>query len=848
MLRATLRNVFAHKVRLLLTGLSVVLGVGFLAGTLVFTDTLKATFNDLIGRTSVNLSVVVRAQSDFSTTDIGASSERALVPNSLVANVAAVPGVKQAIGEVQGIDLLVTEAGKAVQPKSPGPPTLAVSWTPANFGSLAFVQGAGPTGPGQVAIDKSAADSYHLHVGDHVTVQTQGAPIQATIVGIVTVGGSSNLAGAVLSVFDPVTAAQVAGKPGFANQIDVQAASGVSQETLAARIGPTLPKGFEAVTAKAVNKEQSDSISKALGFFNVFLLIFAGVALFVGLFIILNTFTMLVAQRTRELALLRAIGASRRQVMSAVLGEAAVVGVVASTVGLAVGLLVALGVRGLLDAVGVSMPAGSLVIKAHTIIASYVVGVLVTLVAAWFPSFRASRIPPIAAMRDGVALPERSLRVRAVIGGVLTLLGAVSIAGSIRGSSGGAAARVGVGILLVMIGIWVMSALISRPVVRLIGAPLVRIFGLPARLGRSNAVRNPRRTAATSASVMIGLALVTMLTVLAASTKSSITSVVNNNLGADYVLTSQSFLGFSPDVAAKATATPGVATVGETRVGAAHLGGKTVVVAAVSENIGSVIKVHMQAGSLDALGKNELLVSQTKAKSANLVVGQVVSVEYPTGGLQHITVGGIFKDNSLLGNGGADYLIGLPTYAKNYTTQLDAIVYVLADPGQREAAGAALETSLKAYPQVKIQGQSAYKDSITKQIDQFVNLIFGLLAVALIIAVLGIVNTLALSVYERTREIGLLRAVGMSRQQLREMIWLESAVIAVFGALLGLVLGVVFGWAVVSTSGGQLNHVVYPITSFVIFVVGAGVVGVLAALWPAWRASRRPVLAAIATE
>ncbi|HEY3925155.1 MAG TPA: FtsX-like permease family protein [Acidothermaceae bacterium] len=848
MLRATLRNVFAHKVRLLLTGLSVVLGVGFLAGTLVFTDTLKATFNDLIGRTSTNLSVVVRANSDFSATDIGASSDRALVPNSLAANVAAVPGVKQAIGEVQGIDLLVTAAGKAVQPKSPGPPTLAVSWTPANFGSLAFVQGAGPTGPGQVAIDQSAADSYHLHVGDHVTVQTQGSPIQATIVGIVTVGGSSNLAGAVLSVFDPVTAAQVAGKPGFANQIDVQAEGGVSQQALAARIGPTLPKGFEAVTAKAVNKEQSDSISKALGFFNVFLLIFAGVALFVGLFIILNTFTMLVAQRTRELALLRAIGASRRQVMSAVLGEAAVVGVVASTVGLVLGLLVALGVRALLDAVGVSMPAGSLVIKTHTIVASYVVGVLVTLLAAWFPSFRASRIPPIAAMRDGVALPERSLRVRAVIGGVLTLIGAVSIAGSIRGSSGGAAARVGVGILFVMIGIWVMSALISRPVVRFIGAPLVKIFGLPARLGRSNAVRNPRRTAATSASVMIGLALVTMLTVLAASTKSSITSVVNNNLGADYVLTSQSFLGFSPDVAAKATATPGVATVGETRVGAARLNGKTVVVAAVSQNIGSVIKVHMQAGSLDALGKNELLVSQTKAKSSNVVVGQVLSVEYPTGGTQHITIGGIFKDNSLLGNGGADYLIGLPTYAKNYTTQLDAIVYVLAEPGQRQAAGAALETSLKAYPQVKIQGQSAYKDSITKQIDQFVNLIFGLLAVALIIAVLGIVNTLALSVYERTREIGLLRAVGMSRAQLREMIWLESAVIAVFGALLGLVLGVIFGWAVVSTSGGQLNHVVYPIASFIGFVIGAGIVGVLAALWPAWRASRRPVLAAIATE
>ena len=848
MLRATLRNVFAHKVRLLLTGMSVVIGVGFLAGTLVFTDTLKATFDGLVGRTSKNLSVVVRAHSDFSSTDIGASSERALVPQSLVATVKSVAGVQKAVGQIQGNDLLVTQDGRAVAPKSPGPPTLAVSWTPANFGSLAFVEGTGPTGSGQVAIDKSAADAYNLHVGDPVTVQTQGAPLKAKIVGIVTVGGSSNLAGAVLSVFAPATAQKVTGKPGFYNQIDVQAAKGVSQSTLAASIGAVLPKGMEAVTAEAVNKEQSNAINKALGFFNIFLLIFAGVALFVGLFIILNTFTMLVAQRTRELALLRAIGASRRQVMAAVLGEALVVGVIASTVGLALGLLVAIGVQGLLAAVGVSLPTGSLVVKPHTIIAAYIVGVLVTVLAAWFPSFRASRIPPVAAMRDGVALPERSLRIRAIIGGVLTLAGAIAIAGSIRGNSGGAAARVGFGILLVMIGMWVMSALISRPVVRVLGAPLVRIFGTTARLARSNAVRNPRRTAATAAAIMIGLALVTMISVLAASTKASITSVVNSNLGADYVLTSSSFLGFSPDVAHKAITTKGVATVGETRIGAAHLNGKSVVLAAVSSDIGSAIKVHMHAGTLGALRQNELLVSKTTADATKLKVGDSVAVEFPTGGAQQIRVGGVFADNDLLGNGGINYLISLDTYAKNYNSQLDSVVYVVADPGQREAVGSALQASLKAYPQVKVQGQAAYKDSITKQIDQFVGLIVGLLALALIIAVLGIINTLALSVYERTREIGLLRAVGMSRQQLRGMIWLESVVISVFGALLGLFLGIIFGWAVVSTSGGQLNHAVFPILEFVLFVIGAGIVGVLAALWPAWRAARRPILGAIATE
>jgi putative ABC transport system permease protein len=336
--------------------------------------------------------------------------------------------------------------------------------------------------------------------------------------------------------------------------------------------------------------------------------------------------------------------------------------------------------------------------------------------------------------------------------------------------------------------------------------------------------------------------------VLAASTKSSIASVVNRNLGADYVLTSPSFLGFSPDVATKAKATAGVATVGETRIGTAHINGKTVVVAAVSADINSVIKVDMKAGSLNALNTGELLVSQTKADSTKVHVGDMVAVEYPTGATQQVRIGGIFADNDLLGNGGANYLMPLATYAKNYTSQLDAVVYVLADPAQREAVGAALKSSLAAYPQVKIQGQSAYKDSITKQIDQFVNLIVGLLALALLIAVLGIVNTLALSVYERTREIGLLRAVGMTRRQLRRMIRLESGVIAVFGALLGLLLGVVFGWAVVSTSGGQLNHVVFPITQFLLFVIGAGLVGVLAALWPAWRASRRPVLAAIGTE
>jgi putative ABC transport system permease protein len=844
MLRATLRSVFAHKLRLLLTGLAVVIGIGFLAGTLIFTDTLKATFTDLVGRTSKNLSVVVRARTDFTNTDIGASSLRPLVPDSLVAQVKSVPGVRDAVGAIEGVDLLVTSDGRAVTPKSPGPPTLAVSWTPSNFNTLTFVKGRGPTGPGQVAIDKAAADRYKLKVGDAVTVQTKGQPLPAKIVGIVTVGGSSNLAGAVLSVFDPATAAIVAGKTGFVNQVDVQAASGVSQQELANRIGATLPNNLEAVTGAVVQKEQSNSINKALDFLNVFFLIFAGVALFVGLFIILNTFTMLVAQRTRELALLRALGASRRQVLTSVIGESAIVGVVASAVGLGVGLLVALGVRALLTLVGVSMPPGSLIVKSHTIVASFIVGILVTVVAAAAPALRASRIPPVAALRDDVALPERSLRVRALIGGVLTLAGAVVIAGSIRGNSGGAAARAGIGIALVMIGVWVMSALLSRPAVRVLGAPLVLLYGTIGRLSRSNAVRNPRRTASTAAALMIGLALVSMLSVLAASTKSAISSVVNKNLGADYVLTSSSISGFSPDVAAKVSSTPGVSLVSEVRSGVAHVNGKSAQLEAVSPNITSVMKFTMQSGSTDSLKSDSLLLSKSKAQSLGAKVGDTYTVEFPTGTTKNLRVGGIFNDSALLGN----YIVPLSIYQANYNDQLDAIVFVLTAKGQETQADTALRSSLKAYPQVKIQSQTDFKDSISKQIDQFVNLIFGLLTFALLIAVLGIVNTLALSVYERTREIGLLRAVGMMRRQLRRMVRLEAVVIALFGALLGLALGMVFGWAVVSTSGGQISHTVFPVGQFVMFVVGAGLIGMLAAVFPAWRAARRPILQAITTE
>ncbi|MCL6537996.1 MAG: ABC transporter permease [Acidothermus sp.] len=848
MLRASIRNLVAHKVRLVLTVLAVMIGVAFLVGTQIFTDTVKATFDELLGRTSKNLSVVVREKSDFGASDFGAS--RQPIPESLVATVEAVPGVAHAVGSVTGFATLVTADGRAVVPKVVGPPTLATSWTPSNLSSLRFVAGRGPRGPGEVAIDKAAADRFHLGLGDRVTVQTEGAPMAATVVGIVTVGASSNLAGAVLSVFDPATAQRVVGRPGYVNEIDVEAEPGITQDELAARISAVLPAGVEAVTAKTVTKENTAAISKALGFFNTFLAIFAGVALFVGLFIIVNTFTMLVAQRTRELALLRAVGASRAQITLAVLGEAAAVGGVAATLGIAFGTVVAFGVRGLLHAVGVGLPSGPLVMNGRTVLLGYLVGILVTVSAALGPALRAARIPPVAALRDVVALPVRSLRIRAIVGAALLGIGAmVAVGGWLAGSKGGgAAARVGIGAVALIVGMWLASPVLSRPVIHALGAPLVAVRGVIARLARSNAIRNPRRTAATASALMIGLALVSMLAVLTSSTKASIASLVDRNLGADFVLQSEGFDGFSPDVAHRAATLPGVETVAETRVGRARVNGKTEFLAAVSPTIGSVVGLTMTSGSLTTLDDGALLVSRSRAQAAKLTTGSTVEVEFPDRTRERLRIGGVYEDNALLANGGAGYLVSLSTYERHYAVQRDVIVYVEAAPGHQEEVSAGLARALQPYPQIHVRSQAEYKKSILTQVDQIVGLITGLLGVALVIAVLGIANTLALSVYERIREIGLLRAVGMTRRHVRSMVRLEALVIAVFGALVGVVLGSLIGLALVGASGNQIDHLVVPFGQLAVYVLVAAILGLLAAAGPAWQAGRRPVLTAIATE
>jgi putative ABC transport system permease protein len=548
---------------------------------------------------------------------------------------------------------------------------------------------------------------------------------------------------------------------------------------------------------------------------------------------------------------LRAVGASRRQVVLSVLTEALAVGLLASTLGLGAGFLVAKGLVTVMGFIGLDIGGNGLVFAGRTAVAAYVVGILVTLLAALGPARRAAKVPPVAALRDDVALPERSLRRRAVIGLVGSVVGAIAMVGGLAGSGSSSAALVGFGALLVFIGVAALNPFISRPVVAVLGAPLPRLFGTPGRLSRENARRNPRRTAATAAALMIGMALVSTMSVLGASAKTSVSKIVEDSAGASFVLQSSMPAPFSTEVAKTLEGQPGVAEVASLRLGQAKVDGKLVNLNAWTPSAAKqALKLQMVSGKYDALGSGQLLVTQSTAKAKGWTVGQTLDVTYPNPKAPHgkLQIGGIYKDNQLAGR----YMVSTAVFEEHFNAnqQLDFVVLVDAKPGtDLSVLRHTVETSVKAYPNIEVKDQQEFINATKKQVDQLLNIIYALLALAIVIAVLGIVNTLALSVIERTREIGLLRAVGMSRRQLRRMVRLESVVIAVFGALLGISLGILFGAALVRASKGEgITELVIPVGQLVGYVIAAGVVGVLAALWPARRAAKLNVLKAIATD
>jgi len=853
MWRITLPGLLAHKVRYALTALAVVLGVAFMAGTLVFTDTIKATFDGLFDDVYRNTAAVVRAKQPV-TPDANFTDQRRLIDARLAETVREVPGVAQTHLGVEGYAQLVGKDGKAIGNPAAGAPTLGESWTPGadSMSPYRFLPGGRPPRTDdEVAIDKHSADVGNISVGDRVTVLTKRSPHEYTVTGIVRWGSADSPLGASITLFDLDTAERVLAEPGRVNQIDVAADEGVSQTEIAQRLRAAIADpSLEVVTGAKVIEEGQTGIHEALAFFDTFLLVFAAVALFVGSFLIFNTFSIVVAQRMRELALFRAVGASRGQMMRSVLGESIVIGIVASVVGLVAGVGLAVGLRSLLAALGFAIPASGLVVSPRTAVVSLLVGTVITLAAALMPAWKAGKVAPVAALSAAVTGEEtRKLR-RTVSGSVVIVVGAASLLVGLYADVPSRINYVGAGAAALFVGVAVLGPVLARPLARVVGTPL-RWSGPAGLLARNNAAKNPKRTSAAAAALMVGVALVALIAVMASSTKSSISSVIDSSMRADYVVSGAGqpggLSGFSPTLQRRVAALPGVESATGVRSGTVRVGGSTQEALAVDpRHVDDLFDVDVRRGSFADMSATGVAVSQQVADSRHLGIGDLLPVTFTTTGTHRFTVRVIYGARSLAG----DYVLPLAAARQNFSSQLDFQVYAkLAENVSPAAARGAIEQVLADYPNATLLDRTEYKHEQEAQIDQLLGLMYGLLALALVIALIGIANTLALSIHERTRELGLLRAVGMTRPQLRRTVRAEAVIIALLGTVEGLVVGTLLGWAVVSALESQgITRLSIPLTQLVIITVLASLAGVVAATAPGRRAARLDVLAAISHD
>jgi putative ABC transport system permease protein len=850
MWRTARRNLLAHKRRLFTTGLAVMLGVAFMTGTLVLADTITKTFNELFADVYKGTDAVVRAEAAFKDPN-GFADQRGRVDASLIDVVRNVPGVAAAGGDIFGYAQIVDRRGEPLGNPQMGAPTIGGNWPEvAELNPWTFSTGGPPRADDEVVIDKKSADTAGYRVGDVVPLLVKGGPTTARLTGIVKFGSADSPGGASFAIFTTTGAQRLVAEAGKFDGIAIVADDGVSQTELRDRLAAVLPDGTEAVTGAAVTAENQDAINRGLSFFNNFLLIFAVVALLVGAFIIFNTFSITVAQRTKEYALMRAIGASRRQILLAVLLEAIGVGTVASTVGLGVGVAVAGGLKAMLDALGFEIPAGGIVFTRGTATTAVAAGLIVTVLAAVSPARRAGRVPPLAAMRDIAANRSRQAsRRRLLVGGGLLAGGAGALLYGLLGRPGNALALIGGGALVVFFGVSVLGETIARPLSRVIGWPLPRLRGITGQLARENAMRNPKRTAATASALMIGVGLVGFITIFAASTKASFSQTLDRVFTGDYMVTGTAAFGMGgidPVLARTAAGLPEVRAVGSIRGTFIEIDGDPAQIIAASPGAFEFFDVDPVAGAPSDLTSDAIAVHEDKAKELRLNVGDAVPVVFKDTGFKHLYVRMIYRERQPAG----DWLLGTAAFETNVADQFDYQVFVKKAPGLApEAVLAALERVAADYPGAKVFDQEGYKVDQTRFVDQLLGLVYALLALAIIIALLGIGNTLALSILERTRELGVMRAVGMTRSQLRAAIRWESVVIALQGTLIGIAVGVFFGWALVRGLRDQgLVAFTVPVTSLAVIVVLAALSGVLAALLPARRAARLNVLRAVVTE
>ena len=847
MLSLTFKEMRGHGRRLVGTALAVFLGVAFLAGTLVLGDTLRNNFDTLFADVDAGTDVVVR-----NTTDLGieADEPRGLIDRTLVDRVAAVDGVAAAEPQIQGLGQLLGADGDAVG--GGGPPQLAGSWTAdEELNPYHLVEGRAPEADNEVVINRGAADDGNLHIGDRTTVLTP-EPVDVTIVGISTFGDQDGLGGVTFTAFSLEGAMEhVTKNPDGVSTIAVRADDGTSQDELVSRIDDVLPNGVEAVSGSSVSTENADDINELfLNMLTTFLTVFAGIALLVATFSIYNTFSIIVAQRTRTAALLRAIGASRRQVLVSVVIEAAVVGVVASLAGLAGGIGVAGLLKGLFDAAGFALPAGGVVVTSGTVIVSVVVGVVVTLLAGILPAARASRVPPLAALRDVAVERTSPSAPRVVAGAILTGLGVATTAATAL-SNDPSLAIVGLGAAITLIGAVVLGPVVARPVAGVLGAPFARLRGLPGSLARQNAIRNPRRTAATASALMVGVGIVTLFTVFAASLKESTAATIDRSFAGDLVISSGPFGGsLSPELAAGVDDLPEVDSAVGIGRGFASIDGDTKqLTVADPAALATAVDVGVTSGSVADLTADEIAISDATADANGWALGDTLRVTFADGASTDVAVAATYDVSDIVGG----YVLPSETYAPHTRQPVDSTVVVdLADGTSLADGKAAVERVAANYGSPDVEDRDEFAATMSAGADMFLTIIYALLALAIIIALMGIANTLSLSVHERTRELGLLRAVGETRGQLRSMVRWESVTVATFGVVGGIGLGVFLGWALVeaagNTPGSVISEFVLPVARLAIVVVVGAIAGVLAGLRPARRAARLDVLSAIATE
>ncbi|MCK1794483.1 FtsX-like permease family protein [Streptomyces sp. XM4193] len=862
MLRTALRNLFAHKARLSMTALAVLLGVAFVAGTLVFGDSVTQAFRNASTKNLDGVAVSVQAEyadtDGYAFADAGEPAETKLTAE-LVDRVRKLDGVSAVHPVVNGNATLSAKDGSPYNAQYSWQ-NLAVNWVPnsesgkggsgsgeaAQDSRYPLAEGRGPAAENEIALDRSTAKGAGYEVGDTVRFATDGPTLAKKLVGVVETDDPRVTAGGTLALFDTATAQKLFLHDGQFHELTVSSPPGTDNEALTAAVAEALPANSGTATSGArLADEQAKQIADSTKALTQTLLVFAGIALFVGIFLIANTFTMLIAQRSREIALLRAVGASRRQVVRSVLIEAGLLGLVASAVGFALGIGIAAALRPLLNSSGAGLPAGPLVISGGTVAWSLVVGVVVTVLAAWLPSRRASRIAPIEALSTvDLAPPVRAMRLRNTLGGVVTGLGVLIMLylSTLEKVEEPELMVAMAGSALTLTGMIMLAPLLSRPLVNLMGRLTTRFFGIGGKLAQENALRNPRRTAATAAALMIGLTLITGLSVAGNSTEIAIKEEAVKGMTADYKVTMER--GMDPELGDRIGDVDGVEHAAQLASASIEASGRfAMMTGADPQKLGEVLDLEFSSGSLADIGPGRIAVSESFAEQTGLAEGDTVTTTVGTGeGTEKLTVVGVYGDSRLVSDAIATMDDVLPN---SYDGTLDSVLV---------KGGGASETDLREAlgnsPLLKVRSPEQLTRDEAGSINTMLNMVYGLLAMSLIIAVLGVVNTLAMSVFERTREIGLLRAIGLDRKGVRQMVRLESVVISLFGAVLGIGTGIFLAWCGGGMTESSLAtyETVLPWARLALFLLAALATGVLAALWPARRASRLNTLQSLAAD